>query len=746
MTSRLQCNPGSRSSSNGHPRASNLTNLLKIYQYMRGVTHSLYAGYTGHRTLQALHERCIKLLNNQINAGLGKHLQELTPTENVLCNVAIRFNRFFGAPKALLMTLPESGDKPGVSSEDLEHDFLGLYGIKNKMNKTLLVTRGELDREIYDTSDMIILDLTEKNYINDFLEFAEVVEKEEEEASYRALIEKMADSSLLVSADNLLKRLCFKAESVKLTKLNELRKELFKVLSKRIPKKTKRNDEIENEEANNARFEYFFQAINDDSQDDAVAFTFSYTQPLSQEELDLIRAASIFIADHLTLSVKGALYHRDEEDFQSIHGRILFNKIEKLKTEELISQEVNTTLLEAFPLLSVAIGDDVVSGQILLLVSKIASHLDIPGCAFDDKIKDAPEGPLIRILYYAIDFENKLKITPGYRQHFIHSFNVFLLGYYLLHIIYDKLFTEIKNIPPELLQASTDTNKLAILRCWFLSAFWHDCAYPLTNADVFSNELLKRMFVLPSSTDDSKVLFLSPADIAMLMTIDRHAIAASSILYQQYRTINNSAGIMMNKRCPNSGMFDGFWRDAALEKQLNNLMYKENDHGIPGAIILLNALLNCVNDGNYDKVGLDICFKYALDAIMFHDKVWSDWQKFIVTIPPHRNPIAFLLLICDLVQQWGRTPENKGKNKFNIKLEKITQTNNKYTIKLKYKNEDRNIQKITRAEAKKEIKDYIKDYETFTDSAKDIITVSFLFHCDGDPAHVNKTPVGTVKF
>ena len=70
------------------------------------------------------------------------------------------------------------------------------------------------------------------------------------------------------------------------------------------------------------------------------------------------------------------------------------------------------------------------------------------------------------------DFERNLFLLPSYRGHFIHQFNVFLLGYYILN----KLLNVINKDDRKRIFDKTEFHENFV---WMLTSTFHDMGYPI---------------------------------------------------------------------------------------------------------------------------------------------------------------------------------------------------------------------------------------------------------------------------
>ncbi|MGD2086399.1 MAG: hypothetical protein PVH61_09480 [Candidatus Aminicenantes bacterium] len=102
--------------------------------------------------------------------------------------------------------------------------------------------------------------------------------------------------------------------------------------------------------------------------------------------------------------------------------------------------------------------------------------------------------PLGHLLWNALDFEDTLNMDSGYREHFIHSFHVFLLGIHLM-----------KKLPSfkHLFECKNDEKVREIYLKWFLAAMYHDIGYPIEKIENISQSYIKKL--LQNDIDNSDI-------------------------------------------------------------------------------------------------------------------------------------------------------------------------------------------------------------------------------------------------
>jgi len=100
----------------------------------------------------------------------------------------------------------------------------------------------------------------------------------------------------------------------------------------------------------------------------------------------------------------------------------------------------------------------------------------------DGRLKDAGVPFLFRQLFKGLSKEDQLFLIPQYREHFIHSFYVFVFGAVLMS------YAPINVVPPSLRlsrfgEGERDEVKEQ-LKKWFLVSMWHDIAYMIEKGNM----------------------------------------------------------------------------------------------------------------------------------------------------------------------------------------------------------------------------------------------------------------------
>jgi len=217
--------------------------------------------------------------------------------------------------------------------------------------------------------------------------------------------------------------------------------------------------------------------------------------------------------------------------------------------------------------------------------------------------------------------------TYRYRDHFMHSFHVFLMGYIILnHIGLDKVCDMIKKnlqyAPSPYKQMNLDND--AIIRIWFLTSFLHDAAYVFEKFNEGMANFTKNEwgYSLKGLSNMQQFLDLGDKDMPL--------------------------GKYLGKMLEFFGAKNEINRSEMLSHYLHSV--KMNDHGVLSALWLLGKF------ENGSTLSRDLENYLSALAISFHNPIIfknvKEGGQFRVTFESF--PILFLLVFCDTAQNWGR--------------------------------------------------------------------------------------------
>jgi len=263
-------------------------------------------------------------------------------------------------------------------------------------------------------------------------------------------------------------------------------------------------------------------------------------------------------------------------------------------------------------------------------------------------------------------FESLLKeMNPHYRDHYIHQFQVFLIG---------ELIIDILNKNKKL-----ERNIDELCKGWMLASTFHDVNYPVQEHDKFMKEFFDQ-------------------------TLGNH----------QFGLLDFKNNYVDCKFSSSIELILGFMQNCFIDKdtpilttETMNLIREffyyrvtlSKNHGILSALGLMKKLENHLD---LHKVIIP-----ASAAIAFHDDdIWHPLKgikgerkddnttrfESLINLSPlkridfTKHPLVFLLILCDNIQDWGRHYKDSEREtqvkEANFKLKNIEYTSNKVTIQL----------------------------------------------------------------
>lgn len=229
------------------------------------------------------------------------------------------------------------------------------------------------------------------------------------------------------------------------------------------------------------------------------------------------------------------------------------------------------------------------------------------------------------------DFESVLLLNPKYRDHFLHQFQVFLLGAVILDGIY--------NTDP--IKRFNRVTRTRIEDAWLAAATYHDYYYPIQLTQSWMVQFFKKFFDFKRKEIPLELKF-------------EEIIIRDEFLHK------------MQSLCK----VIGCTLDDCLIRFILERVALDKNHAVLSAFGLYRAL------NGSDKLS-DKAINIAAASILLHDEPnWEcfsgkfenankrDWEQELCckSLLPQLQfeflPIAFLLTFCDSVQEWGR--EGRG--------------------------------------------------------------------------------------
>jgi len=226
-------------------------------------------------------------------------------------------------------------------------------------------------------------------------------------------------------------------------------------------------------------------------------------------------------------------------------------------------------------------------------------------------------------------------VQSGKKYHYLHQFDVFLLGLSIMCTIWDQLEAKKNYFGYE--------DPVHMFHAWVLTSIVHDFGYPLESLEDRIKDLAKIFGDLGARAVSSKLKasYLKKV-IKSSIGVDIRALHNIKIRIPDGTT---TIGDLL-RLCIQDTIRVG--EHVARKEQ--EKMVSVRDHGYMSAVIL-SAFMSSI--GNYfvsDPKKYDVIVK-ALGAIALHVRGKSLIRKMTL----RNNPFAHLLLICDNLQDWDRS-------------------------------------------------------------------------------------------
>ena len=249
------------------------------------------------------------------------------------------------------------------------------------------------------------------------------------------------------------------------------------------------------------------------------------------------------------------------------------------------------------------------------------------------------------------------------RDHYIHSVNVFLLG--LCIYSQNKNFRaafDLVNLDKSDYSLSYDTRHEEFFYRWGLAALFHDVGYPI---EIIGKQFKKFMnFATKVENDNVVKSHLAFEDYDDLNSITEIIPKRDFILnyYQKYEScvyvdLLKPTDLLAHKLHLSLGVDLKEIKDA-----LNNFVnimaeFGFIDHGFYSAIILLRWYGYLIQKSQYKPEYFFYPILDSASAILLHN-----YYRNVIMKPPFgkgslaadEHPIAFLLILCDELQEWNR--------------------------------------------------------------------------------------------
>ena len=279
---------------------------------------------------------------------------------------------------------------------------------------------------------------------------------------------------------------------------------------------------------------------------------------------------------------------------------------------------------------------------------------------------------LLKLVKIMKDYEDSTdKLIEKQRDHFIHSVNVFILGLaiYSQNKKYREIFFKyIKSSKYEKYYKLEDgsLSREEFLYRWGIAALFHDIGYPV---EIIGKQLTK--FIddgIQSISDDYNVKtaidFKNFNQFNAIVKEDPHFadMFRNDFPETNFFDLYKPTDIMAHKISVDLGV-----NPYDLAEHLDNFIYYMGDkgfvdHGFFSSILVLNSYGSLMQKFYQDMPNKYLYFFYPIvdsaSAILLHNYYRNAMQNDfgLNQLEPSKSPIAYLLILCDELQEWNRRP------------------------------------------------------------------------------------------
>jgi len=363
-------------------------------------------------------------------------------------------------------------------------------------------------------------------------------------------------------------------------------------------------------------------------------------QPFSETDEMLFSSLATRLYPILNTLLDSRKRQQDRDlQLKKIFSGELIDKVKLLRPDEVIVRNVNKETDYIYKniksVTSASSSDDIgVSEKVRRSISRlwIDSGFDV----IDSTLKS-----------YELFNNQILSELPLYRDHFIHQYQVFLLGQYII----DRL--NVKHIPfyktyYGSIGQKYDDNKYMDKNsniAWILTSTAHDIAYPIEKINGWMPKTIKK-FIDPIGNNNSPAI--------SLLSMENYLFSSKKFI----ELVDNLTDYLVDKE-----LIKGISKNT-YRSWIYNEIVRKKDHGALGSLYMLSSQAY-----NVDNITGNIVLSSAL-AISMHN-LWKDNIK-NNSIEYDKFPLLFLLIYCDTVQEWGRSCSSSANDNFVLKAITIT--------------------------------------------------------------------------
>ena len=312
---------------------------------------------------------------------------------------------------------------------------------------------------------------------------------------------------------------------------------------------------------------------------------------------------------------------------------------------------------------------------------------------FDESLIKNEPNSLLELVKIMKRYENNTgDLIEKQRDHFIHSVNVFLLGLaiYSQNSNYRDIFKDYIEESPyhkyyrlEGVSGDIEVSNEEFLYRWGIASLFHDIGYPVEIIGKQLKNFIKEgvKSISPTYDVNTAIDFRDFDEFNSIRKIKPEFADKYRDVYPESKFLDlfKPTNIMAHKISTDL--------DIDIDMLINHLEgfveYMGNngfiDHGFFSSILVLNSYGSLIqNIGEKDQ---DFFFYPIVDsasAILLHNYYRNTLQEEpfdLEQLHPQDSPLAFMLILCDELQEWNRRPlgvKDKQKNHVNDSIITVT--------------------------------------------------------------------------
>jgi len=268
-------------------------------------------------------------------------------------------------------------------------------------------------------------------------------------------------------------------------------------------------------------------------------------------------------------------------------------------------------------------------------------------------------------------FEGLLRMDIRYRDHFIHQFQVFLLGYYMINRSGNLQNLLVEYLKEKGCSGSNEELLDQVITCWFLSSMFHDIAYPIEKTNKLLGSYLKAAFL--KRDFHYEVREITPEELLkeLRLTIPwGNFLGIYDGIFDYYKTI------LCDLICER---IEGDVKQN-ITKTLIPQIVKNQNHGLFSALILMHC--------SYENLPPEkkiIVREAALSMALHTPEIYREiFMAKRGLLSPKEFPFGFLLMFCDNAQQWRRPRLSDLMEDIQIELKKLEISDDNISVELEY--------------------------------------------------------------